>query len=528
MLSRLIQWLSLRLGSTPTLPPQVEAQPQSPWGHTLPQKLAYAKLSTFWEHRHDIANAMRQVPPNAWPRIQDGYREISLNPSDIASLTRADPDLAVELLGVASLNWNGYTREAAVRALGELSHPRRVPYLLMRLGDWVSEVRIAAERALQRCLDQPIVLPFVEHHRLVEHLRRVGRVNLIATVDRIEDHLRQPVFRPRLLAQLDFAEDLKRRYIYNLLKSELLDSPTLLERAARDRSPSVRAWVASELARARRPEYEPILKRLLQDRAPSVVLAGLLWLAEPLPQAITAIIEAQLTSRSSGVREAAQFLLKRRGATDLADRYRAQLAAADGNANARAGAIAGLGQTGIAADFERVAGHFASPRANERAATVCAAAALNFAAAKDRIILALSDSSSLVRQAAVAALRPRLDDEIKARVRPLVRTGNDREQWVAFSLLTTRRDWDSFADTLYGLIAHSGKVRKCAQSHLSTYDRRLKIRGWVVPSAQAKVDIAAAYQTLDAATPLLPPSHEACCRSIRQWLGPLIVSTPDP
>jgi HEAT repeat protein len=57
------------------------------------------------------------------------------------------------LIRIASLNHNGFIRERAVIELGRLKSQENLKFVLLRLGDWVSQVRLAALTAMRAYLD---------------------------------------------------------------------------------------------------------------------------------------------------------------------------------------------------------------------------------------------------------------------------------------------------------------------------------------------------------------------------------------
>lgn len=60
---------------------------------------------------------------------------------DLQQLENLPDDEKVHLLGIASMNASGYVREAAIQSLEKLDNPKIIPYLLMRLNDWVPTIR---------------------------------------------------------------------------------------------------------------------------------------------------------------------------------------------------------------------------------------------------------------------------------------------------------------------------------------------------------------------------------------------------
>ncbi len=110
-----------------------------------------------------------QMPPAQLPafdelmRLRDTYhgpvnsdpRWQKLQPAQVNALIGGgDPATRALVLGLACCHWNGYVRQNAVACLDQHVHSgAEIPFLLLRLGDWVSAVRVQAEEAIVRRLD---------------------------------------------------------------------------------------------------------------------------------------------------------------------------------------------------------------------------------------------------------------------------------------------------------------------------------------------------------------------------------------
>lgn len=77
------------------------------------------------------------LPNSPWRR---------LTPEELLELSRLPyGNLA---LGLAAMHWSGYVREAAVERLAEVTDGSELPFLLLRVNDWVTAVRTRAAQAL--------------------------------------------------------------------------------------------------------------------------------------------------------------------------------------------------------------------------------------------------------------------------------------------------------------------------------------------------------------------------------------------
>lgn len=77
---------------------------------------------------------------------------------------------------IASRNWDGRVREDAVRKLGGLGNTEAIKALLIRLNDWVPQVRAAAKDAILRLANTSSnAAVFIEHLPEIYHLNKCSR-----------------------------------------------------------------------------------------------------------------------------------------------------------------------------------------------------------------------------------------------------------------------------------------------------------------------------------------------------------------
>jgi hypothetical protein len=104
-----------------------------------------------------LAEAIGQIPVRLLPVVDVALRERLSDYRDDGWPSWDFPELrrfvrvpgGWAIMAVAASHRNGYVREAAVRGLAESRDGRAVPYLLLRLNDWVNQVRAAAREAIE-------------------------------------------------------------------------------------------------------------------------------------------------------------------------------------------------------------------------------------------------------------------------------------------------------------------------------------------------------------------------------------------
>ncbi|MGW4063344.1 HEAT repeat domain-containing protein [Amycolatopsis sp. NPDC004747] len=286
-----------------------------------------------------------------------------------------------EELAEAVCDGDGYLREAAVRQLAVRTGPEVLPLLLLRCVDWVRPVRELARSIVLSKLDDEslrVVLP------LLGVLRR-----------RQVDGWMTALLREALPGVLEDALALEDRETRRWVHAEavgLLSSSRLLGIAVGDPDFVVRSSCGNALLD--RGEY---VSELLAGGAPKVRMRALTLLG---PEAAV----AHLADRSSAVRSMAQALVLKAGG-DPAAHYRAMPLSF--------GVLAGLGETGIAADAAVLERHLADGRPRIRRTAVRGLRRIAPESASVRPLL--TDPSPSVTRQAVAFLRGRSVDPVALR-----------------------------------------------------------------------------------------------------------------
>jgi HEAT repeat protein len=461
-----------------------------------------------------LADRLRQVRPQDWKALYSELCSIELRNSDLDAMSTLPTSEAVELLGAATLNRNGYVREAALHKLAKISHPRAIVYVLLRLGDWVDEVRTAANTLIRRLLLRGDVEILLQNQVLIEAATRSHRVSLDGVLDVLRERLLSPAARPLVLARFRDGGTAERWFLFRFLEPELACSRDFAELAARDSAPIVRAWVAERLPRAP-GSHADLLAELLNDPTPWVARAALQRHSLPLSADDRARVEPLIFASSAGVRESARFALERSGVTDFAARYRAHLSALPADL-VSPGAIQGLGETGDVSDLAIVLSFATAPRAAHREAALRAAAQLDGNAVHTQLVEALRDRSRRVRSIASRALARRLDHATVQTLRSMLADLDEPRRASVRSLLATRSQWDVVPDLLEALLDDSERIQRASGAALDGWYARHATKGWMRPSAAARDALSEALAHFDRAA-AFPSRFASSLPQILAW-----------
>ncbi|MEV4055726.1 hypothetical protein AB0J55_31355 [Amycolatopsis sp. NPDC049688] len=285
-----------------------------------------------------------------------------------------------EELAEAACDGDGYLREAAVERLAVSTDPEALPLLLIRCVDWVRPVRERARSAVLSNLDATTVRAMLP---LIGILRR-----------RLLDDWMTTLLRDALPSVLDDALALDDRETRRWAHREalgLLSRERLLKIASTHPDFVVRMICGDALL-----DRGECVEELLAAGAPKVRMRALTLLGPD-------VAVAHLADRSSAVRAMAQVLVP-----DPAAHYR--------TLPVSFGALAGLGETGTAADAPLLERHLADERPRIRRAAV--RGLRRIAPESAAVQPLLTDPSPAVTREVVAFLRGR--SAAPATLRPLL------------------------------------------------------------------------------------------------------------
>jgi hypothetical protein len=157
-----------------------------------------------------VERLLSAVTPEDLARLDSVFRERSpyagryrmewhrLAPSDLGRLESFSGQRII-LLGLANFHESGYIREEAVLRLAKSTGGTELLFLLIRLNDWVAEVREAARLAVGPRLSPPYAGSLVENLPLVARLGQAARADHNQVVEAVESLLKSAECRDALL-----------------------------------------------------------------------------------------------------------------------------------------------------------------------------------------------------------------------------------------------------------------------------------------------------------------------------------------
>jgi HEAT repeat protein len=313
-------------------------------------------------------------------------------------------------MAVATSHSSGFVREAAVRYLGRMGDDRAVPFLVLRLNDWVPQVRRASQSSLAWFLTPRFAAALVRALPLflgLDRQRRGDHADVVASVLRL---LRSAECQPAVSRGCD-AEDggLRRTCFRLLLESSEGAREAVLARALGSRDPQIRCWAVGRLGQeVQQPWALARARSALTDRSVQVRRLALRLVAGTLPaEEANPLLADALLDPSTGARWQARILRLERGPIDLAAFYRAALAGAGTAAHTR-GALLGLGESGTRTDIAAVTAHLWQGPVGIRRAALRALSYLESDSTTQPFLAALDDALPGLSKEGRRALESRL------------------------------------------------------------------------------------------------------------------------
>jgi HEAT repeat protein len=359
-----------------------------------------------------IQRLMSQVRPrdllalDEHVRVGDSWSYLGgwngIRPADVSTLAGSGAARS-SVLGLVSFHRSGHVREAAVRQLDLIDDGSELPFLLLRLNDWVANVQAFAEAAVRRRLVPGYLGHFVHSAFLVLRLQDQSRGNHRDMIGWMMTQLVRPEYET-LLADLlrSDCREIARRSFRAVLEIEGEHQRRLVD-SALDPTDVVNRFLAAQWIRQHgdREALGALLSRMQQDRYMSVRREVLLARVERQPETAVGHLERALMDRSAAMRELSRFYLAKFGQPAQPTRYRAALA----ERIEIAICLAGLGEIGEVCDLPLIVPFMRNGTVATRTAAVRAAGRIDAALVREDLLAGLSDPSKRVAQAAAEGLQ---------------------------------------------------------------------------------------------------------------------------
>ncbi len=439
-----------------------------------------------------VRDLISKTKLSQWTKLYPSFQYINISESQLRKLRQFPSSLQIHLLGIASLNGNGYIRQEAVQALQSFTSPEKIPYIMLRLSDWVSQVRNVAEFAFSECLKKEYAEAFLSYVCIIDSMTRVERFDLSLIEDQITLFLTSEDSVEHLQKALGHSDTRVRLFCYRLLLRKSLGDLCLIEKGARDTDSKVRSLVLQKLQDTPIEHKIKYFYIFLRDPSPKICSAVMMSIPEAYWQEFRNIIVDNIFNKSASIRNTARFLLQKHEDFDFAVQYRKRIKAG----LVSQGTLSGLAETGSEEDFDVLIRFTDYSRSKARAAALAGLHRLNPKLSIPLLIKALRDPAARVRRASCKILcKYRHYD--RNLVRQIFKDGAANSKITALRVLCDSLDWDSLEDIFLMIADKEECVRNAAWSIYVKWFQRRSVNNWVKPSRQVLYSLEAKLKEFD-------------------------------
>lgn len=455
-----------------------------------------------------INDLAASIPVAALPGFEGRVRDSTLQAYSWNKLRMewvVQQEWPLRVWAMFTMHPSGYVREAALRHLASEGDATLVlPYFLLRVNDWVEQVRAVATAAVKTLLGPKQTAAWVPVLGLVDQLRLRSRADHAWLTDAATSLLLRPESRPELMSAARSEDRLVARWAFRATMTlPDADRAMFVSLALESGDPVVRLHAAKAVrAWAGCPDRERLLANMTSDRFMPVRREALYAALDDTPEHRRAVLQAALLDRHASMRHAARFYLRDRseqasGTPDIREFYLDVLA--HGEPSKRAAAISGVGECGTQADADGLARFVSDARSTVAAAAVRAVASLDPGHRVDWLVgLLRDDRPSVVREAGRAL--ESLGNAVPVEALRHVLHGDSGEQSrrSALRILLRRHPYDAVVDAVTA--AGSGS-EALARAGTEFIDRAMPWRVSYGPSDAQKAAAQSAIQGLQAPLP---------------------------
>lgn len=234
---------------------------------------------------------------------------------------RKDFDDHFRAFGMLAGHSNGYVREEVLKALGEVHDGNEIPFIVLRICDWVEPVRKLARNLLEQRLNPSQAAVIAMNLSLIQRVTQAQREGASEIWRKVLRSLANPEGQKGLERALEMSGPLTRRICVEQLDPE---RKTTIERALQDADRMVQATAAQKML-ARPDIYPAEIEKMGISRSSLVRLLYLERLINTQDKSLETYLTKALTDESLHVRGAARFQLRKMGRQDFASVYAEEL-----------------------------------------------------------------------------------------------------------------------------------------------------------------------------------------------------------
>jgi HEAT repeat protein len=303
------------------------------------------------------------------------------------------PIMSVEerttIFGLCSFHPNGYFREKAIKELSIISTGQELPYLFIRLNDWVQVVSSLAKSALLQKIRRENFRYIIDNLPLIYKLKDCERNTHSAVIGKVFEILSEKLNIMEFHYGLESKDSKVRLHCYDIAaEAKLFDNIQILNYIIKEKVPYIRMRILNKILKTiTKEEFTAFAPQLLKDNYAPIRFAALDMLYKYHHENCIEELKKALTDRSTSIRERARYLLRKNGYSDFSSFYIESIQ----NQQNVIGAICGLGEIRGKDETKYLTHFLQSDKVNIVKATIKSLSKLDFSNFKELIITFVAD-----------------------------------------------------------------------------------------------------------------------------------------
>jgi HEAT repeat protein len=416
-----------------------------------------------------------------------------LNPSKIKLIPKF-PGFQLSLLALLSFHSNGFVREEALKRLNLLDNGGETPFILLRLNDWVDQVREQATKAIEKRITKRYAPHLLSNIFLVSALANSGRYDHSSFIESVHELMRKDELKDAVKKILHSDDIYIRRECYDIvLKTDIYYLTEVIQEGIFDSDVVVRNRIIKSLKRI--PDYtlvEQYLEKLEQDPFMPNRREILNIDIELFPKISDEKLIKALFDPHPSIRYDARYYLSKKAVIDFADKYRD--AVNNPNGKNLIGIIGGLGETGESNDAKFIANYLQHRIAKIRKSSIKAIAKLSADKYRKSFLALIKDDSPRVSKEAALALLQCGHQSIVRELWEIYETSDKIHIAKNIFLIVTKLSkWEAIVYIIEAFASKHETIRDIANDYLNKWLWNFN-RSFTKPSNEQKERIASLMQ----------------------------------
>ena len=401
-------------------------------------------------------------------QLYESLKYLSISVADVSFYGRAFlAGASISLLGMASVNSDGYVRQKAVEMLAATKDPRAIRYLIIRLGDWVVNVRKAATISVKQFLKDEYRPGFIQELETIEGLKEVGRVDLKSQYQTILDFVLEEPLTPELYKTFAVPDKVRLIYVKKYIEQKET-SRTLLSILMSDANFLIRLQALCQLDRF----SSDVLLNFLNDPSSQVRKQALYQLKDKVSHYYDAVL--MLTSDlSASVRDLARYLL-RPYSLDFRAIYKSRIELDGSNA----GDILGLADVGTADDVPLIKTLLKTSTSDPKIELACLMALqkVDIQQARDLALSLFGNRKGKVRKRCAEILRRAWDRDVMLETQTIYAHADLELKRAVLGLYSSIGGWDALGILIRAVSEPDPEINDLAWHYLQKWrDKALNL-----------------------------------------------------